>query len=443
MDFFKVKRLRLGRKSKAEEEMDPEKNGMQALEQWKEGITESLSKEGDQDGVLEEEDDDDDDVIANEVKKRLKELRKNSFMVLIPEESCLEEEEEEEEMSSSEWRESEVEVEFDWCGFDTLYISYCERMLYFDKMIVQHLKEAGSWNFSNQSPRYATKRLSLAFKSLSFKRQYDILGDCEQLQPLVKDETNHNLETAYVSQICLSWETLHCQYIQLSQLVSSQLENPSSSYGHSAQEFQQFQVLLLRFIESEPFEQGSRVDIYARVRSSLPKLLQVPTLQGIENSGIMMDQVLFFSGSDHKEIDSDDVDPPVLAPQLLNLIKTSILTFRCFLKRDKNKTRSSLSLFKGHNHDVSSLHQVQTALAKKQMKVKELSKKKAWKKSWPATPIEVGLLFALIDIDIVKRVLRMANISKEQLLWCEEKMSKLDLSDNKLCRNGSPILFPL
>ncbi|PKU62045.1 uncharacterized protein LOC110108938 [Dendrobium catenatum] len=425
MDFFKVKRLRLGRKSKAEEEMDPEKNGMQAIEQWKEGITESLSKEGDQDGVLEEEDDDDDDVIANEVKKRLKELRKNSFMVLIPEESCLEEEEEE--MSSSEWRESEVEVEFHWCGFDTLYISYCERMLYFDKMIVQHLKEAGSWNYSNQSPRYATKRLSLAFKSLSFKRQYDILGDCEQLQPPVKDETNHYLETAYVSQICLSWEILHCQYIQLSQQVSSQLENPSSSYGHSAQELQQFQVLLLRFIESEPFEQGSRVDIYARVRSSLPKLLQVPTLQG----------------SDHKEIDSDDVDPPVLAPQLLNLIQTSILTFRCFLKRDKNKTSSSLSLFKGHNHDISSLHQVQTALAKKQMKVKELSKKKAWKKSWPATPIEVDLLFALIDIEIVKRVLRIANISKEQLLWCEEKMSKLDLSDNKLCRNGSPILFPL
>ncbi|KAL0909640.1 hypothetical protein M5K25_020526 [Dendrobium thyrsiflorum] len=375
MDFFKVKRLRLGRKSKAEEEMDPKKNGMQAIEQWKEGITESLSKEGDQDGVLEEEDDDDDDVIANEVKKRLKELRKNSFMVLIPEESCLEEEEEEE-MSSSEWRESEVE--FHWCGL---------------------------MEFSNQSPRYATKRLSLAFKSLSFKRQYDILGDCEQLQPPVKDETNHNLETAYVSQICLSWETLHCQYIQLSQQVSSQLENPCSSYGHSAQEFQQFQVLLLRFIESEPFEQGSRVDIYARVRSSLPKLLQVPT----------------FQGSDHKEMDSDDVDPPVLAPQLLNLIETSILTFRCFLKRDKNKTSSSLSLFKGHNHDVSSLHQVQTALAKKQMKVKELSKKKAWKNSWPATPIEVDLLFALIDMDIVKRVLRMANISKEQLLWWKKR----------------------
>jgi hypothetical protein len=44
---------------------------------------------------------------------------------------------------------------------------------------------------------------------------------------------------------------------------------------------------------------------------------------------------------------------------------------------------------------------------------------------------EVQLLFALIDIKVVSRVLRMARLSKEQLLWCEEKMSKLDLSENR------------
>lgn len=138
-----MKRLRLVKKSKAEEKMDLEENEVHVAEEWKEGITESPSKKSDKNGVLEEEDDDDDDFITNEVKKRLKELRKNSFMVLIPEESCLEGEEEEEEeieMSSSEWRESEVEDEYRWCGFDTLYNSYCERMLFFDNMIVKHLK---------------------------------------------------------------------------------------------------------------------------------------------------------------------------------------------------------------------------------------------------------------------------------------------------------------
>lgn len=80
----------------------------------------------------------------------------------------------------------------------------------------------------------------------------------------------------------------------------------------------------------------------------------------------------------------------------------------------------------------------------KEIRVKELcKKKKGWrKKSWPTTTEEVELLFALIDIKVISRVMRMAKISKEQLLWCEEKMSKLDLAEHRLCRNGSPILFP-
>lgn len=80
----------------------------------------------------------------------------------------------------------------------------------------------------------------------------------------------------------------------------------------------------------------------------------------------------------------------------------------------------------------------------KEIKVKELFKKtKGWKKkTWPATIGEVELLFALIDIKVISRVLRMERLTKEQLLWCEEKMSKLDLSDNKLHRVGTPLLFP-
>lgn len=81
----------------------------------------------------------------------------------------------------------------------------------------------------------------------------------------------------------------------------------------------------------------------------------------------------------------------------------------------------------------------------KEMRVKELFKrKKGWKgKTWPGSPEEVELVFALIDIKVVARVLRMAQLSKEQLLWCEEKMSKIDLSsEGKLRRDVSPILFP-
>ncbi|XP_077222949.1 uncharacterized protein LOC143856570 [Tasmannia lanceolata] len=362
---------------------------------------------------------DDDDFITKEVKRRFKELRNKSFMVLIPEESYPEEE-----TSSSEWRESEVEDGYLGCGFESVYDKYIERMLFFDKMSAQLLEESGSWNPSTPSPKSASKKLASTLRSLSFKKREEPQDVHEPLHP--QDEPYHDLETAYVAQISLTWEALHCQYTQLSQKISAQPENPTC-YSHAAEQFQQFQVLLQRFIESEPFELGNRGEIYARTRNSLPKLLQVPSIQGL----------------DQKEKEEEDSDNPVLAADLIRIIESSILTFHLFLKIDKKKTGSILHLF-GGNQASSYLQQVQTSLDKKEIKLKELCrKKKGWKKkSWPSTPEEIELLFGLIDIKVVMRVLRMARINKEQLLWCEEKMSKLNISEKKLQRDGSPVLFP-
>eukprot|EP00268_Persea_americana_P006066 TRINITY_DN12135_c0_g1_i1.p1 TRINITY_DN12135_c0_g1~~TRINITY_DN12135_c0_g1_i1.p1 ORF type:complete len:122 (+),score=32.17 TRINITY_DN12135_c0_g1_i1:779-1144(+) len=120
------------------------------------------------------------------------------------------------------------------------------------------------------------------------------------------------------------------------------------------------------------------------------------------------------------------------------------MTFCLFLKMDKKKSGSALHIFGAHGQAQSYLQQTLTALDKKKIKLKELQrKKKGWKKkSWPPTAEEVELFFALIDIKVMSRVLKMTKISKEQLLWCEEKMSKLDFSGSKLQRNGSPLLFP-
>ncbi|XP_077238537.1 uncharacterized protein LOC143879817 [Tasmannia lanceolata] len=419
MEFFKLKKFRKGQNLNEGE--DTEDNQARDEESKNENGNDLPTTNGaDSAGEIEE---DEDDFISNEIKRRLKELRNKNFMVLIPEEETYPEEEEEEEMSSSDWRESEVGDRYPWCGFDTLYDKYCERMLFFDKMSAQLLQDAGSWNPPNPSPRSASKKLASTLRSLSFKKRED-LQDGSELLPQ-QDEPYHDLETVYVAQICLTWEALHCQYTQLSQKISSQPENPTC-YSHVAQQFQQFQVLLQRFIESEPFEPGNRVEIYARTRHSLPKLVQVPSIQGL----------------DQKEKDEEDPDYTVLAADLIRIMEDSILTFRFFLKMDRKKTGSVLNLF-GGNQVASSLQQVHTSLDKKEIKLKELRRKKnGRKKSWPSTPEEVELLFGLIDIKVVFRVLRMARISKEQLLWCEEKMSKLDVSESKLQRDGSPVLFP-
>lgn len=79
----------------------------------------------------------------------------------------------------------------------------------------------------------------------------------------------------------------------------------------------------------------------------------------------------------------------------------------------------------------------------KGMKLKELHKRRGWKKrSWPLVQEDVQLLFSLIDVKVLSRVLKMVRISKEQLFWCEEKMKRLDLVDGKLRRDPSPFLFP-
>lgn len=39
-------------------------------------------------------------------------------------------------------------------------------------------------------------------------------------------------------------------------------------------------MLLQRYIENEPYEHGKRPEVYARMRSLAPKLLQVPEYRG-------------------------------------------------------------------------------------------------------------------------------------------------------------------
>ncbi|KAI3989252.1 hypothetical protein MKX01_007889 [Papaver californicum] len=429
MDFFKVKGFRKARKPVAEKDLKDQPVPLPEEMKMENG-------NGNGNPVNEEEEEeDDDDFILNEVKKRMKELRRNSFMNLIPEESVPEEEDGETTSSSGGFREMwDNNQQQQFCSFDSSYDKYCELMLFFDRMIVQRLNDAGT-HLQSKSPRSASQKLVSTVRTLSFKKKEEHPqenGEEEYLQPQ-QDDPHQDLEAAYVAQICLTWEALHCQYTQLSQKILPNPENPTC-YSRVAQLFQQFLVLLQRFVENEPFEQGLRPEIYARTRSSFTKMLQVPSIQ-------VAKKIVKEGEQEDEEGESDE---PVFASDLIGIIKTSVLTFHVFLKMDKKKESKILSLFGSQNHIASPLQLVQSALDKKMLKIKELrKKKKGWKKkTWPATTEEVELLFGLIDIKVISRALRMVRISKEQLLWCEEKMSKLDVSKSKLKRDGSPILFP-
>ena len=91
-------------------------------------------------------------------------------------------------------------------------------------------------------------------------------------------ELQGDLEMVYVGQLCLSWEFLQWQYEKAFEIWESD-PHGFRQYNEVAGEFQQFQVLLQRFIENEPF-QGPRVENYVKNRCVMRNLLQVPVIRG-------------------------------------------------------------------------------------------------------------------------------------------------------------------
>lgn len=144
MDFLKVRKFRKSRKPNIEKEKEDK-----TLTQQDQARSENTVAGATDSAKGDEIEDDDDDFITNEVKRRLKELRRNSFMVLIPEEDEEEEEgsyldeDEGEDKCSIEWRDVVAEGLQWWGGFDAVYEKYCERMLFFDRLSSQQLKETG------------------------------------------------------------------------------------------------------------------------------------------------------------------------------------------------------------------------------------------------------------------------------------------------------------
>lgn len=101
-----------------------------------------------------------------------------------------------------------------------------------------------------------------------------------EVDPMIKfiGELHIDLELVYVGQMCLSWEILRWHYEKTQELQESD-PHGIHQYNQVAGEFQQFQVLMQRFLENEAF-QGPRVQNYVKNRCVLRNFLQVPAIKG-------------------------------------------------------------------------------------------------------------------------------------------------------------------
>ncbi|KAG8661538.1 hypothetical protein MANES_01G011300v8 [Manihot esculenta] len=332
--------------------------------------------------------------------------------------------------SSSEWRssikDSGTEDPFSsssrrscpkWESY-TVFQKYDEEMMFLDRVSAQKLHETESLKSIQVNPRSISDRIVHKIATMNKKKSSDF-----------RQNPYHELEAAYVAQICLTWEALNWNYKNFNSKRASKKDFDPGCPGHIAQQFQQFQVLLQRYVENEPYEQGRRPEVYARMRLLAPKLLLVPEYRDSED-----------------DPNEDGFGSRISSAAFLMIMEDGIRSFMDFLKLDKQKPGQILTSFFKRNRRGTvdpALLQLMKKVNKKKMKLKDLRRaRKCIRKKKLKVEEEMEILMGLIDLKVVSRVLRMSDISEEQLHWCEEKMSKVRVLDGKLQRDSLPLFFP-
>ncbi|KAF9588592.1 hypothetical protein IFM89_013444 [Coptis chinensis] len=297
---------------------------------------------------------------------------------------------------------------------------YDEEMMFYDEFSAQKLNETNLLKGVERFPRSLSQRI---LRKLTKKNE----NTSEFPRSLYLD-----LENAYVAQICVAWEALSLNYRSFLPLRALQGEEDPGCPAYMAQQVQQFQVLLQRFIENEPYERGRRPEVYSRIQISSPKLLQVPEFRAVD-------------------IENDQAEEAwttkISSVRFIARMEDGIRIFMKFLKADKEKNYQIFKTFIRRNKrtcivDPTLHHLLKKANKKKKKKIKDISRvRKCLRRALPRDE-EMEMLMGLVDLKVVLRVLRMSEISEEQLHWCEEKMSKLRFWDGKLQRDSSPLPYP-
>ncbi|KAL1211333.1 hypothetical protein V5N11_023356 [Cardamine amara subsp. amara] len=310
---------------------------------------------------------------------------------------------------------------------DQVYKTYCERMRWYD--ILSRDRTYGLSVMSNQ----------LTASSLSL---WEKTAEKSLKQMIEKD-----LELVYVAQSCLSWEALQHQYTTV-----RDSSKPADSKGrvlyddNISREFQNFQVLLDRFLEDERC-QGKRVLSFVQRRIEFMSFFQVPRLSGS------------YKREGPHEGEKERKDKQVL----LKAIEKCIVVFYDFVKVDNKKTlvwerlKCSFVNFPRMEledpKDFKLFLDLRNSLQKKEQLLKEMqgNKKKIWCKKKTSNMEEneiekdekfMLVRFIMIDLKLVSRVLHMSLVSSSHLKWCQHKLDNIHFDGDNISRTSSPVLFP-
>ncbi|XVF60543.1 hypothetical protein PTKIN_Ptkin08bG0056200 [Pterospermum kingtungense] len=309
---------------------------------------------------------------------------------------------------------------------EEFYKKYSERMGWFD--MLNYERTCGISSILNKELGISRSLESIKAKDLSIP--YISMSKMDKKKLLRSLQSD--FELVYVAQSCLTWEALHHQYRKVKFLIFS---NALFSYN-VAGDFQNFQVLLERFLEEERYcYLGNRAWKYVQARFASKSLLQVP-------------KVTSFFEEQMEGIKAETVH----AKEVLKAIEKCIHAFGKFVTTDRKKTwwkfRSSLWSFPPVEdpRDLELLADLTRTLQKKELWLKDTQGKQ---RCWFNKAVNLveesqkeAILFTTIEMKLVSRVIQMSIVSSSQLKWCQEKLNNIKFRRGRLFRTAGGPLFP-
>ncbi|KAK8274824.1 hypothetical protein V6Z12_D10G096700 [Gossypium hirsutum] len=306
------------------------------------------------------------------------------------------------------------------------YKKYSERMRWFD--ILNHDRTQGISAILNEEVGIPSSLENIKVKDLTIP----YISWSKQDKKKLLRSLQSDFELVYVGQSCLTWEALHHQYRKVKFLS---LTNCLFA-DNLAKDFQNFQVLLESFLEEERYVyKGKRAWNYVQARLASKTLLQVPKLTGyLEEEK---------DGNKGETVD---------AKAMLKAIEKCINAFGKFITTDRTKSwwKFKTSLWTHppteNPRDLHLLADLTTTLAKKELWLKDLQgKRKCWFNK-VVKPMEESqketMVFAMIEMQLISRVLQMSIVSTSQLNWCQQKLNNIQFKRGRLFRTATGPLFP-
>ncbi|XP_047963835.1 uncharacterized protein LOC125208297 [Salvia hispanica] len=337
------------------------------------------------------------------------------------------------------WRIDESQREDCIGELHKFYKSYRERMRKFDIINYQKMYAMGFLQLKDPLQSISKQKRAPTLKSLVSQNLWLSKHKIHGSDPMKKfvEELQGDLEAVYVGQMCLSWEFLHWQYEKAWDLWDTDPRG-RRRYNEVANEFQQFQVLMNRFTEDELF-QGPRVQNYVKTRCAVRNLLQVPVIRE--------DNL-----KDKRRAEKRDMDEYIVTSDMLvEIVEESIRTFWRFVRADKDCSAAGTSkktpeLPSQEEHKL--LVEIRKDLHKKERKLKEVLRsencilRKIRRYREEDDSDQVLYFFSQVDMKLVSRVLNMSKVTREQLIWCNNKLGSISFVNRKLHVEPDFLLFP-